>query len=532
MITLKQPIHYLKVKHRTCSTATGRRRSPMAGPSYDSGIALLDETTGRITNRQHTDGTEIIFTEIFSADSDCKYSDKSIPIQDRLNRLWNDLYALNKNDNERIAVYGEIALPNGISDNEMKELTNNLGEFLATAYNRPFQLSAHKKKGNYHIHFSGAEREWKNGKFQNKRQKFYKDLNDNLILDKNYKDKNGWDIRKPIIDNDKVPAGKNPFERDKITGNYLYQKLGERNRKLWASDTRSGKFLEKDQLAELHNKIDEVINQFLIEHEYFTMVKRNPKSITEDLKKLNATTIRIPTKDYKINSERAQEIRKQNEKNNIIKTALTENMINQKLAKIDIIDAKKDKEKSLDLLDLKIQELQEAEKELKATEQAYLIAEQECQKALDAQNESLPKIFRFTGTEQDKIKSFVKFFNNAVSSQTDENLEFLDAVSAERDNYKNIVVESVLPKLSQNDLNNILKDATKKDMESGNFAKAYLSRRKSVLQKFAEKYGEKDKFDLYDRWSNYAQQFYKKIHSKDNQKSAQRDHTGNQIDGR
>lgn len=147
MAQMKQPIHYANVKHRTCSTAKGQRRSPVIGPAYESNMPLLDRTTGRMLYRKHTDGTDVIYNEIFSADPNCKYGHKSVSVQSRRTELWNDLYAENKNDKEKIAAYGEIAIPNNISNEEMIELAQRLGNYFSTTFKRPVDLSIHKKTG-------------------------------------------------------------------------------------------------------------------------------------------------------------------------------------------------------------------------------------------------------------------------------------------------------------------------------------------------------------------------------------------------
>lgn len=337
---MQRPIHYLKIKYRTCSTKTRRKRSPVLGPSYEIGLPLKDYSTSRIVFRPHTDGTEIIFAEIFSNEKKSPYIDKSFELKDRASRLWNDLYSMNKNNDERVAFYGEIALPNNLKDEELKTIAERIGQHLATAYNRQIQIGLHKKKGNYHLHFSGSEREYKNGKFQQKRHKFYKDINGNLIYDKVYKDANGWDIRKPVIDKSKVPKGKKALTRDPQTGNYIYQRLGERNKKQWECDTRTGKFLGKKDLSKLHNDIDNIINSFLQEQGYMVTVKRNRPEVTQMLNNLRIGQIRIPTHDFKTNSTIAKEIRKRNEHNKILQKKFEENFAKLRVAKTKIDVAK------------------------------------------------------------------------------------------------------------------------------------------------------------------------------------------------
>jgi len=532
---MKQPQHYVKPKHRTCSTATGRRRSPMAGPSYDAGIALLDETTGKTINRKHTDGTKILYTEIFSSESDCMYSDKSQSIKKRLTRLWNDVYAVNRSNKERIALYGELNIPYCFTDEQSIEFAKRVGEYFATTYNRVCQISIHKKKGRCHIHFNLTEREYKKGKFLQKRKKIYKDMQGNLIYDKNYKDSRGWDIRQPEIDNSKVPAGADPYARNPKTGDYLYQKLAERNKKKWKSDTSIGKWFETDEITKLHDDIDKIANQQLLECGYNTTVKRTPKKVAKLIKDLGIEQVRIPTRDFKTNSPVVAEIKLKNEQNKFLRDALTDNYINQQLNKYDIVEAKEQEVSAIKNEISATEAREEAEKILATTEKELQIAEQEYQKALKAYNMSLAKPFVFSGTEQDRRKSFVTKLNSINNDTSIENLKFLEAVSAERDRNKEIVVNAVLPKLTQTDLKEILRNATENDIKSGNVAKAYLSRSKKSLESYSRKHNEKDKFNVFDYWSKSAQMLYKKIHNqntKDHQKPVQQAQQTNQIDGR
>ena len=238
-----QPIHFLHFKHQTCRTAKGQRRSPVQGISYDSDMMLLDKTTGNVIYRKHTDNTTVIYSEIISAPS-CKYSDTSVPLNKRRTEMWNELYAENKNDDERIRAYCELAIPNFLTDEEMVELAKNIGNYFATKFKRPCDLSVHKKPGNNHMHLSLPERAYKDGQWLQKRKKYYLDKEGNPILDKVYKDKNGWDIRKPKIDRNLVPTNEMNEERRDKNGNYKYQKTIN-GRKQWFSTTNIDRFLKK-----------------------------------------------------------------------------------------------------------------------------------------------------------------------------------------------------------------------------------------------------------------------------------------------
>lgn len=371
---MKQPIHYCKVKHRTCQTLSGRRRSPVYGPSYDADMELLDAVSGRTIYRPHRDGTYVIYSDIFSADADCRYTDKSVSLQERRAALWNDLYAENKTNKERIAAYGEIAIPNDISDEEMIALTKRLGEYFATTYKRPCDLSIHKKPGNNHVHFSLPEREYKRGKWLAKRKKFYKDMNGNIIRDKNYYDERGWDIRKPKIDKKRVPKGADPYARNPETGDYLYQKLGDRNRKQWEDDTREGKFLEPEELTALHNNVDDIVNGFLHEQGYGVTVKRNRPEVTKLVRDLGIGQIRIPTQDYKTNSSVVEEIRQKNDRNRMLQQALEDIIDKSDLAEINLYIAEDEKMKADALADLYKEERQVEQRNLSQAEMEYQTA--------------------------------------------------------------------------------------------------------------------------------------------------------------
>ena len=368
---MPQPIHYANVKHRTCQTATGQRRSPVTGPSYESDTELLDRTTGRTLHRKHTDGTEVTYNDIFSSDPDCKYGDTSIPVQERRTDLWNDLYAENKQNKERIAAYGEVAIPNNITDEEMRELAKRLGQYFCTTFKRPVDISLHTKPGNNHIHFSIPEREYKKGKWMPKRKKYYKDMDGNLIKDKIYKDANGWDIRKPKINKKLVPKGADPYARDPETGDYLYQNLGELNKKQWEEDTREGKFLEKEELSDMHNGIDNVVNTFLQEQGYNITVKRHRPEVTKMMKDLNIKQIRIATTDYKTNHVVIEEINKKNEYRRTLVNAIEENLEKMEKAEQDIILAQDEKTKAEALANLYTDDRKAKEKKLASTVKEY-----------------------------------------------------------------------------------------------------------------------------------------------------------------
>ena len=372
---VSQPIHFLKFDHQTARTPKGQRRSPVQGPSYDADIMLHDRTTGNPIYRRHTDDTIVIYNEIFSNDKKTTYGDKSIPVKERIEKLWNDVYEANANDKERVRAYAKLAIPYFLTQDQVKELTKRLGEYFCTNFNRPAQLSVHWKTGekpNHHIHISLTERELKNGKFQQKRKKIYKDMDGNLIYNKIYKDERGWDIREPLIDFEKVPADSDPYERNPETGDYLYQKLDKQNRKQWNSDTHIGKWLEEEDLSKMHDDVDKIINDYIRELGYDVTVKRTDKRIIKILRENNLQQIRVPERDYKSNSNRKSEIDAENSRRKFVQKKLERNLEkrdhleneisadvkqNQKLNKI--ISAS---DKEISLNQKKLAEIQQAEK--------------------------------------------------------------------------------------------------------------------------------------------------------------------------
>ena len=371
---MAQALHYANVKHTTCQTAKGQRRSPVAGVSYDSDMELLDMVTGRKLYRPHHDGTEVIYSEIFSDDPDCPYADKSEDLQERRQNLWNDLYKENKSNKERHRCYGEVAIPNNITDEEMKELAKRLGNYFCTTFKRPVDISVHKKPGNNHIHFSLPEREYRKGKWMQKRKKYYKDMDGNLIKDKIYKDEKGWDIRKPKLDKKKLPKSaddKEKYRRDPITGDYVYQKLGERNKKQWEEDTREGKFLEKEELSDMHNGIDNVVNTFLHEQGYDITVRRNRPEVTKIMKELGIKQIRIATTDYKMNTSAVEEVRQKNERNRNLQRAIEDTIDKAEQAEIDVLVAQDNEMKAEALADLYTEDRQAEERKFEAAEKEY-----------------------------------------------------------------------------------------------------------------------------------------------------------------
>jgi hypothetical protein len=291
-------IHYLsKAKHITCSAKDGKRLSPVRSLAYDSGLALHDRERDKDFSQKHNDGTEIISTEICNY-QDCKYTDKSVPIEKRLSDIANDLYDQNRSLKERLLVKFVFALPSGLNDKQLIFLTRKIGEIYSQQFNRPIILAIHKKRRNgvlnCHCHMSIPERALdKDDNWKQKRTKIYMDTNGNLIRDKQYYDADtGWDIRRPIIDMSLVPrdkAGKikedEIYARDPVTGNYLYQQREARNRRKWDCKTHMGKWLENNDIVQMHDNLDFAMNEFFRENNIDDRVVRRDNEATSLVKK-------------------------------------------------------------------------------------------------------------------------------------------------------------------------------------------------------------------------------------------------------
>lgn len=308
-------LHRVKVKHRTCGTKT-RYVSPADELSYDVDMELHDENNKKNYHQKHDDGTDVIYADVF-ANEKCYYNNKREAVNKRIERLIKDVYeSNNKQNRQRLFAYGEISVPNNLSDEDLKELTKMLGEYLTTKYNRPVILGLHKKVGNNHIHFNICEREYKNGKFLAKRHKIYKDRNGKLIWNKIYKDENGNDIRMPL-----VPKGEKPIYRQNENGiEYCVNQLKDnRNRLQWDSNTRQGKYLEPEDLKEFHDGIDSVINDFFSGKGYDMIVSRNTEEERGFFKENDLEDEKIGPRNSKNRNEKYQEKSKRNHQRMILR---------------------------------------------------------------------------------------------------------------------------------------------------------------------------------------------------------------------
>lgn len=118
--------HFMsKPKHVKCISNDGKRLSPVRTLAYDSGLKLYDREKDKDFARSHNDGTQILYYDIFNY-TDCDYTDKTIPVAERMSNLANDLYAQNRQKHERLLTRFHFALPNYFSDEQLILLTKKL----------------------------------------------------------------------------------------------------------------------------------------------------------------------------------------------------------------------------------------------------------------------------------------------------------------------------------------------------------------------------------------------------------------------
>jgi len=391
------------IKHMTCQTEKGFRRSPLSDISYNCGQKLTDEFTKRTHNRKHYDGTQIIDSDIVSADESCIYGDSSIKSDKRRNMMYNDLYRLNKKNSERIYWKTEIALPNNMTDEQLKETAKEIALSFSQYLRRPVDYSIHKKPpkktkpGNNHVHIAVPERVFDNGKWSGKSTSYYIDMEGNLIYDKIYKDEQGNDIRKPCtIDNEEPIYAINPETGLKY---YVNQRKDKNGRLQWKNKDINA--LGKSDLKWMHNEIDRIQNMVLSNHKINDQVKRNDSRTTTALKEAGIKAQHIGKRDAEKKGESYQEKIEQNQQYEFFK-----NVFDNKFANLD-----------------------EKEREFYAAERAEVQAEKSCaaitiekekkiQEANNLQNEVNVAITDYIENELQPEEIFVKDsiseFNKAI----------------------------------------------------------------------------------------------------------------------
>lgn len=168
-------------------------KSAVASASYRAGEKLLDAELGKYFDYSSKDN--VVHSEIIL----CENAPKEYQNREK---LWNEVQKAEKAKDSRLAREWEVAIPNELSLDEAKELTNGFAQTLADE-GMCVDYSIHWKEGNHHAHIMGTTRAiLESGEWAPKSRKVY-DL-----------DENGQKI--PLI--------------DKKTGE---QKIDKQNRKQW-----------------------------------------------------------------------------------------------------------------------------------------------------------------------------------------------------------------------------------------------------------------------------------------------------------
>ncbi|MBR1494422.1 MAG: MobA/MobL family protein [Acidaminococcaceae bacterium] len=347
-------IHYLgDIRHVTCQTASGHRRSPMIDIAYNSGQVLTDTTTGRQHSRPHRDGTVILATDIVSADENCPYGDTSVPSAQRREKMYNELYSLNKNNSERVYAKTELGLPDSYTDEQAVIVAKATALSFSKRLGIPMDFSVHKKRvskrnphKNLHVHLAFAERKWEYDHWGAKSVSYYIDMDGNILYDKQYKDENGNDIRKPRIKKDAPESEK--YKRDS-DGHYIYQVRDKKGRRKWCMVQTEG--LSPADLTWMHEEVDRINNHYLSLFNIPDRVQRNDKRVTKKLKELDMQPVHIGRKDFQERNENYAQKIAWNKKANFYRDALTDiYKTHNKLAELETKMDKEEKESAENLL--------------------------------------------------------------------------------------------------------------------------------------------------------------------------------------
>lgn len=297
-------IHYVaNIRHITCQSRSGKRRSPMSDIAYNSGQALTDSVTGKRHSRPHTDGTIILATDVVSADPNCPYGNRSVPSSTRREKMYNELTAMNKSIGERVYAKTEIALPNSLDDRQLIEAAEAISLSLSIHLQRPVDFSIHKKPSNgkrtanHHMHVSWPERRHQNGKWTAKSVSYYVNMDGSINYDKVYKDESGHDVRRPRISKD-APPGKE-YDKDD-SGNYIYQLRDSKGRRKWSMTNVEG--LTTSDVEWIHAEVDRINNMILNKYNIPDRIIRNDTRVTQSLKAAGMLPLHIGYKDNKTKS--------------------------------------------------------------------------------------------------------------------------------------------------------------------------------------------------------------------------------------
>ena len=447
--------HYLgDIQHVTCQTASGQRRSPLSDISYNSGQSLKDEITGRVHHRQHTDGTDIVATDIVSADTSCPYGDTSVSSARRREQMYNELYRLNNVNAERIYWKTTVALPNMINDEQLITTAQDIAMSFSAYFNRPVDYSVHRKPAtknkpiNCHVHIAVPERKYSHGKWGAKSVSYYVNKDDTLNTQKHYKDENGNDTRKPRTINKEKPV----YAVDKNGHEYCVNQLRDSNgRRKWKMQNVEG--LTNDDITWMHNEVDRVQNEALKMYGIDDTVKRNDERTTEKLKEVGLKAIHIGKKDNEMKGESYQEKVAINEEYKRIANAMNNGYAKLDKAEGKLKDANRaeaEAEKQLDSVSKKVKNIEaELQQERELAEQATKAyveetlqpeenyvkkAEEEYKKVITLVDKNLSVLRNIADKKIDAITK--KLTASSKSEQTEKDKLINDFISTNRQHWK------------------------------------------------------------------------------------------------
>ena len=446
--------HYLgDIQHVTCQTASGQRRSPLSDISYNSGQSLKDEITGRVHHRQHTDGTDIIATDIVSADTRCPYGDTSVSSARRREQMYNELYQLNKVNAERIYWKTTIALPNEFDDEQCITTANEIAMSFSAYFSRPVDYSVHRKPAtkkrpkNIHIHVALPERKFVRGNWGAKSVSYYINRDGTLNTQKQYKDENGNDVREPRTINDEEPV----YAIDENGYEYCVNQVRDSNgRRKWKMQNFEN--LTKENISWMHEEIDRIQNRRL-EEKGLEKVTRNDARTTKELKKLGVKAQHIGKRDNEAQGESYYEKVAINEEYKRIANAMNSNYEKQDKAERELKDtnrAEAEAEKQLDSVSKKVKNIEaELQQERELAEQATIAyveetlqpeenyvkrAEEEYKKALTLVDKNLSVLRNIADKKIDAITK--ELTASSKSEQTEKDKLINEFMSTNRQHWK------------------------------------------------------------------------------------------------
>lgn len=431
--------HYLgDIQHVTCQTASGQRRSPLSDISYNSGQELKDEYTGRVHHRQHTDGTDIVATDIVSADTSCPYGDTSVSSARRREQMYNELYQLNTVNSERIYWKTTIALPNMFDDEQTIIITNEIAMSFSQYFGRPVDYSVHRKPAtakrpkNIHIHVALSERKFVRGKWGAKSVSYYVNKDDTLNTQKHYKDENGNDTRKPRTINNENPV----YAIDENGHEYCVNQLRDSNgRRKWKMQNVEG--LTREDVSWMHEEIDRIQDRYLKEVG-LEPVKRNDRRTTQELKDLGVKAVHIGKRDNEAKGENYREKVAINEQYKRIANSMNNSYAKLDTAVRELKDTERAEAEAKEQLDSAMKNAEKVDAELQQekelTEQAtkayveetlqpeenYIKrAEEEYKKALALVDKNIAMIQSIADEKIDAIDNALLAYAN-ISNKTDK----------------------------------------------------------------------------------------------------------------